>query len=113
MTIIGAGAATTSIERAASAPAFRLLQVAATGTLTLQGLTLRGGDRVSSGGIYNLGTVTLTNCTLTHNTASLSGGGGGISSTGTLTLTNSTLAYNTAGRGGGIETASAAASVAP
>jgi hypothetical protein len=43
LTITGAGADTTMIERAASAPRFRLLHVAATGVLTLEGLTLRGG----------------------------------------------------------------------
>jgi hypothetical protein len=43
LTITGAGADTTMIERAADAPPFRLLHVAATGVLTLEGLTLRGG----------------------------------------------------------------------
>ena len=43
LTITGAGADTTVIERAAGAPPFRLLHVAATGVLTLEGLTLRGG----------------------------------------------------------------------
>ena len=110
LTIMGAGAATTSIERAASAPAFRLLNVAATGSLTLEGLTLRGGavSRVGNiggegGGIFTDGTVTLTNCTLTENTAVL---GGGIHNTGngTVTITNCTLAYNMtpSGSGGGI-----------
>jgi len=44
VTIKGAGDDTTSLERDASAPAFRLVHVAAPGTLTLEGLTLRGGD---------------------------------------------------------------------
>ena len=43
LTITGAGADTTRLERAAGAPPFRLLHVAATGVLTLEGLTLRGG----------------------------------------------------------------------
>ena len=110
LTIMGAGAATTSIERAASAPAFRLLKVAATGTLTLQGLTLRGGNSPSSGGgIYNLGTLTLTDCSLTANQAPGHGGGianggviGGIfNNGGTVTLTNCALTNNN-GSGGGI-----------
>jgi hypothetical protein len=104
LTIMGDGAATTSIERAASAPSFRFLRVAATGTLTLQGLTLRGGggnDVLSGGGIVNLGTLTLTSCTLTDNTATQ---GGGIINSGTATLTNCTLTGNTAKAldGGGI-----------
>ena len=41
--IRGQEAETTIIERAAGAPEFRLLHVAMAGTLTLQGLTLRGG----------------------------------------------------------------------
>ena len=43
LTITGAGADTTMIERAVGAPPFRLLHVAATGVLTLEGLILRGG----------------------------------------------------------------------
>jgi hypothetical protein len=44
LTITGEGAEATMIERAASAPQFRLMHVAASGTLTLEGLTLRGGS---------------------------------------------------------------------
>ena len=43
LTIAGAGADTTILERAASAPSFRLVHVAAIGALTLEGVTLRGG----------------------------------------------------------------------
>src|SRR5262249_35296445 len=41
--LAGPGAAMTVIERSASAPAFRILHVQATGTLTLSGLTIRNG----------------------------------------------------------------------
>jgi hypothetical protein len=44
LTIRGAGADAIIIERAASAPAFRLLYIEATGTLALEALTLRGGE---------------------------------------------------------------------
>ena len=108
LTITGAGADTTIIERDPSAPeAFRLLRVAETGTLTLKGLTLRGGDApggFDGGGISNFGILTLTNCSLTHNTADSNGGG--ILNNGILTLTNCSLTHNTAdhqfGGGGGI-----------
>ena len=118
LTITGAGVDTTIIERQASAtprpPAFRLLYVAATGSLTLNGLTLQGGalgldvlpDPESGGGILNYGTVALTQCTLAHNTAGRDGGG--IANFGTLTLTHSTLVANAGGvflgngAGGGI-----------
>jgi hypothetical protein len=110
LTLRGEGAAATIIARAASAPAFRLLTVAPTGSLTLTGLTLQGGDTPGSGGgLANTGgSVTLTDCALTHNTANGSGGGlANLSSSdflvGTVTLTNCTLAHNTAaGDGGGL-----------
>ena len=43
LTILRADAEATIIERDASAPDFRILQVATTGVLTLDGLTLQGG----------------------------------------------------------------------
>src|SRR5262249_28767722 len=56
LTIRGAGADVTVIERQASAPDFRLLFVQFTGDLTLEHLTLRGG-RVGGfgGGVFNNG----------------------------------------------------------
>ncbi len=56
LTITGQGAETTLIERDASAPLFRLLAVAATGTLRLHRLTLRGGQvtRLPSGGASSI-----------------------------------------------------------
>jgi hypothetical protein len=104
----GAGAARTIIERDASALAFRLLKVASTGTLTLTGLTLRGGHPGFAptggpgGGIFNSGTLMLTDCVLTDNLGGGFSGGGGIFNSGILTLTNSTLTDNRAFFGGGI-----------
>jgi hypothetical protein len=105
LTIQGAGAATTIIARDASAPAFRLLRVAAPGTLTLQGLTLRDGGELMQpplrgAGIYNTGTLILAQSTLADNQG---GDGAGIYNTGTLILTQSTLADNQGyGAGAGI-----------
>jgi hypothetical protein len=71
LTLRGADPDTTIIERAASAPPFRLLQIAASGTLTLERLTVQGGLCISSppperncplqsgGGLLNRGTLTL------------------------------------------------------
>ena len=61
--------------------------------------TTTGG--ANGGGIYSIGTVTLTNSTVSSNTASASGGGangGGIfnSTATTMTLTNTTVNGNTA-----------------
>ncbi len=105
-----------------------------TGTVTIQGIVIRegnelagvggGGLRIESGqsltlndgqvsisdayiggGIYNAGTLTLTNVTLNGNyntSCSLSCGGGGIYNVGTATLTNVTLSGALSKYGGGI-----------
>ncbi len=75
-----------------------------TGTTNLQNLTIAHGSVPlgSGGGIFNSGTLTVTNCTFSDNTAL---GGGGIFSGGTLTITNSTFSDNNTpvgGSGGGI-----------
>ncbi len=61
-----------------------------------------GSSDALGGGIYNAGTLTVSNSTLSHNIDSFSGGG--IYNTGTLTVSNSTLSKNIAGEsaGGGI-----------
>jgi hypothetical protein len=70
VTIQGTGPETTVIERDASAPRFRILHVAAAGSLTLEGLTIRGGESLEvGGGLFNSGTVLLTNCTIVGNAA--------------------------------------------
>ncbi|MBN2292730.1 MAG: cadherin-like domain-containing protein, partial [Pirellulales bacterium] len=73
------------------------------GTLTLTNSKLFDNLANSGGGIYNEGTLTLTNSELLSNIAYSSGScGGGIYNAGTLTLTNSTLWNNqTYGDGGG------------
>ncbi|MFO0799996.1 MAG: choice-of-anchor Q domain-containing protein [Gemmataceae bacterium] len=64
----------------------------------------------TGGGVFNrLGTVTVLNSTITGNTAS--DDGGGVGNTATLSLTNTTVSANTAtnGLGGGIEQSGATA----
>ena len=81
----------------------RVFQVDPGVTADLSGLTISGGSTGNGGGLYNGGTTTLTNSTLSGNTAN--GNGGGIYNFGTLTLTNSTLSGNGAsGFGGAIFT---------
>ena len=112
LTLTGAGADATIIERQTSDPsgdtlAFCLLHVTATGRLTLTGVTLQGGGAElfesagAGGGLRNSGgLVTLTNVTLAHN--STDHGGGGISNDGgTMTLTHVTLTDNDGLEGGG------------
>ncbi len=95
----------------ASAKPFRIFEVAPTGSLTLQGLTLTGGVGTLGGAIANNeGTVVLNHSQVTGNTAVMAGGGIGSGDlgmseaiVGTLTLNSSQVYGNTTGgTGGGI-----------
>jgi hypothetical protein len=71
------------------------------GMLTVSNSTLSGDSAGSGGGgIENMGTLTVSNSTLSADTANF-GGGGGIENIETLTVNNSTLSGNTAYFGGG------------
>ncbi|MFN9671124.1 MAG: endo-1,3-1,4-beta-glycanase ExsH, partial [Microcystis sp.] len=72
------------------------------GTLTLTNNTITGNTAFYGGGIYNAGTLTLTNNTISDNTANLYGGGIYNYQWGTLTLTNNTITVNKAELGGGV-----------
>lgn len=100
LTITGQGAETTIIERGTSASgAFRILAVAATGTLTLKRLTLRGGVADGGGGILNSGSLTLMHTMIANNRADI---GGGISTIGPrITIAHSIIADNLANQGAG------------
>ena len=68
-------------------------------------LTIRNGVAPGGGGIFNRGTLSIADSTITENTAGFEVGGGGIFNVGTLTLTSSTVSGNIAtswGFGGGI-----------
>jgi hypothetical protein len=74
------------------------------GTVTLTNSTLSGNlvFQGYGGGIYNgFGFVTLTNCTLSGNSAIVDRGGGIYNLSGMVTVTNSTLRGNSAGTSGG------------
>jgi hypothetical protein len=74
------------------------------GTLTLTNSTVSGNSAAtvdpgnSGGGIYSFGSLTLTNSTVTGNSATSAGG---IYSGGTLSVIQSTVSLNFAGRDGG------------
>jgi hypothetical protein len=109
LTIQGAGADTTVIAREPSAPPFRLGHIAATGTLTVDRLTLQGGRGGSFGldgaGLFNQGGIlTLTNVTLANNNTFAFGtaGGGLFNNGGTVTLARTLLTRNLASFGGGL-----------
>ena len=107
VTIQGNGA---TIARSAltGVPAFRLLDVASTGSLTLNTLTLSNGlanDGVNGGGaVYSHGSLSVAASTFTGNSSPATTGtsGGAINSSGTLTVTTSTFSGNSAQEGGGI-----------
>lgn len=90
------------IERADApdTPPFRLLQVAAEGSLELHRLTLRNGDtrglrdERDGAGIWNLGTLTVADCRIEGNVAD--GDGGGLRNDGTARIERSTFSNNEA-----------------
>ncbi len=114
---------------------FRIFDIIAGATVTISGLTIVNGNPLTNdfgGGIFNFGTLTVVNCTVSGNSTSgttdkgggiynggtafitnsiisgnftdaASGSGGGIYSDGiTMTITNSTISSNSAEAGGGI-----------
>ncbi|MGH7962787.1 MAG: choice-of-anchor Q domain-containing protein, partial [Candidatus Binatia bacterium] len=118
ITIQGNGS---TITRDSSAPAFRLVTITrlcqvingflvcgVPALFTLQDTTLSGGLATGAspahkgGAVLNYGSLTLTNSTISGNSAS-SGGGGILHQGSQLTIENSTIAGNSAPNGGGIE----------
>ncbi len=107
VTVLGNGNA---IERdaALACPAgagsdFRLLEVAETGDLALDDLTVRGGCAPSGGGIRNEGVLSLLRTRVVSNRATAGNGGGVENQGGTLLLDESEVSGNTAsGLGGGL-----------
>ncbi len=79
----------------------RVFQVDEQVTASISGLTItEGGVTSPGGGLTNDGTLTLTNCSISGNTAS-SGGGVYTGQYGTTTLNNCTISDNSALRNGG------------
>jgi uncharacterized repeat protein (TIGR02543 family) len=71
-------------------------------TATISGLTIEDGNASSGGGIYNKGTLTLTNSTLSSNTASNGWGAGLLAAVGSQTnVVDSTFSDNLASIDGG------------
>jgi predicted outer membrane repeat protein len=131
-----AGGRNTAIRRTGVA-AFRLLEVAASGTLIMNSVSVTGGRTAGlGGGVLNAGTLVIDEGTFSGNTAGNGGavsnsagataritdalmagntttgvGGGGIINFGTLTLDGSILSGNTAAiNGGGLNTQPAGSS---
>ncbi len=109
LTIRGQGADQTFIQaHTTQTSADRRVFTVDTGvTLLFEKLSIRNGKTTQEGGgIYNLGTTTLTNCRLTNNSANTGGGGISHMSATTLTLNGCTLDSNSANAGGAIKNGS-------
>jgi hypothetical protein len=104
--IQGSGATGTFIQRESASLPFRILEVGASGNLTLESLTIQSGETEehAGGGIINFGIAAFVNCDIL-NSVSDSASGGGISNLGKLSLTGSRVAHNSAPNadGGGID----------
>jgi hypothetical protein len=102
--IEGPGAASLTVARsgAAGTPDFGIFTVDTNVQVSMIGLALTGGLAIdhNGGGIYSFGSMTITNCTIDHN--SDDGDGGGIYNGSSMTIANSTIANNSAGVGGGL-----------
>jgi len=107
LTIQGQGATNTAVDGTGISGS--VFTISAGVTATIQDITVRNGSTLLlGGGIFNRGTVTISNITLSGNSAGYGGGiFNGIGSTvtisnSTLTISNSTISGNSAGYGGGI-----------
>jgi hypothetical protein len=85
--------------------ASRVFMVDSGATVSISGLTIEDGSSFSGtnvgGGIYTFGTLSVTNCTFSNNSA-VGGGGLGTEPGSTVTVTNCTFSGNSADYGGGI-----------
>jgi len=103
-TITGSGAATTIIDAHGND---RILHIDATRSVTITGVSFVNGSLAGSGtklggGIYNQGSIALTDCIVSHNAVGY-GNGGGVFNEGYLAALRVTFNDNTAqSYGGGI-----------
>ena len=73
------------------------------GTMTLVNSTVSENSADGAAGIYNSGTLAIANSTIAQNTVLKTiGGGGGVLSIGTMVISESTISDNSAAGGGGI-----------
>ena len=115
LTIKGAGADTTVIQRTADAPPFRILT--AEGRLTIEGVSIVGGDAgdtscVCGGGIFSAGVLMIVAARVSMNRAGDEvavsiGQGGGIAAMGPLMIIDSLVSHNNSNTGGGISAGAA------
>ncbi len=97
VTITGPGANALTVN---GNNAFQIFVVNTGATVSISGLSISNGETTSAygSGIENFGTLTLTGCTFTADTAQA---GGAVSNSGTLTVSGSTFTNNTSTQYGG------------
>ena len=99
LSLIGAGAASTIID---ANHLDRVLAIETGRTARISGVTIRNGTRAGNslgGGIFNRGSLTITDSVIEGNRADE---GGGIDSSGILTMARCTVRSNVAQAGGGM-----------
>jgi hypothetical protein len=100
VTINGPGATSQTIEGGGKSSNFSVLTIENGVTATISGLTISGGHtNAGGGGIHNLGVMTLTDCTISDDSALT---GGGIENTGAMTLVGCTVSQVAGKYGGGV-----------
>jgi CSLREA domain-containing protein len=105
LTLTGRGAANTIINGNALVTNDRVMQIVS-GNVTIAGVTLRGGNHNSGGGLRNSGgTLIVANSTISQ---SLAVDGGGLYNAATATLSNVVFIHNAGEHGGAIYNASGA-----
>ncbi len=81
----------------------RVLEVDANVTASISGLKITSGNSTGDGGgVSNLGSLSLTKCTISGNSATEFGFGGGVSNYGTLAMSNCNVTGNSAYGGCGV-----------
>jgi hypothetical protein len=107
ITIVGSGAGITVLDGGGAAGLNdRIFEVHSGGSLTLEQLTVTGGDTLADGGgvyVHSGGALTLDEVAVVGNVAD--GTGGGISNAGVLSMNRSVVAGNSADEGGGVYSA--------
>ena len=101
LTINGPGANLLSVQRSVGAANFRIFTISSANVIAaISGLTIANGNSSSlGGGVFNLGTLTLSNSIVSGNSSDFFGGG---ISGGTVNMRHSTLSGNSAPTAGGI-----------
>ncbi len=100
MTMTGNASSPSSVDiTKASSPTIRIFNVTSSGTFTLTGVRISGGNEDTGSGLQNAGTTIIQDSIITGNTATI--GAGIYISGGSLTLTRSTILSNTVTASGG------------